>query len=68
MQVDEDKINISSEESVFSGDLSGLDVVDEFDDGDHPLEDDEILSTPHDDEEVDIFDFFGDEDERDGMY
>jgi hypothetical protein len=69
MQDDQDKLH-GDEEEVFGATALADDVIDEFDDGDHPLEDDELAASPHDtDEDADIFDFFGDEDEKnDGMY
>ena len=66
----EDKLHNKEEEEVFSAIGIVDDTIDEIDDGDHPLEDDEIAARHHDNEEdSDIFDFFGDEDEKnDGMY
>ena len=64
MHTDEEKIDIDGEESVFGADPL---IDDVFDDGDHPLEDDEISATHDDDEEPDLFDFY-DEDKRDVMY
>jgi len=65
---EEEKLHIGDEEEVFGSIALADDVIDEFDDGDHPLEDEELAAT-HDTEEDDIFDFFGDEDEKnDGMY
>jgi hypothetical protein len=70
MQEAEDKLNIGEEEG-FSETSIVDDVIDAFDDGDHPLEDDELAATPHTDDEEGLFDFFSGADEieeKDGMY
>lgn len=72
MQEDQDKLNIGDEEEVFGSGALVDDVIDAFDDGDHPIEDDELAAAHHEDDEEDgLFDFFNGADEfeeKDGMY
>ncbi len=69
MHTDDDKTHNGNEEEIFSGEVIGEDILDEFEEGSH-LEEDELAHPLHhsDAEDDELFDFFGDEDDQDGMY